>query len=650
MKNLFAIILFFLPGLSAFPQAEFIPFGKPLKAELEMKSCAFDPGAAAMKLLDIEEKEVLYDYGFKIKSERRVKIKIFNEKGFDFANISIPYISRAKGTKVTDISAYIYYLDNYGNIITEKVEKKQIFRDKQDDKVKKVKFTFPNVKPGCVVEYRYEKTEKNSLHLDPWFFQDLIPTAYSRFSLTLPSAIDLDSKTPGADSVYKSSSYSKATSYYPSTITRTFLLKDVHAFRPEVMMSSVADNLKRVEFAIQPSSLGFAQFMLGNDTWKLYAHAMNQMASFGQQYRRPIPGTEQIIDSAKLLTGKEERINYIFQKVKQHIKWDDEQTFYPGDLAEAWREQTGSSAEINLTVLNLLRKAGISCSPVLISTRQNGKADAGFFSLSQFNGVDVLIMDSVNSYLLDGTRKYQSFLTPPDNIMNRQVLNIDTAGAGWLFITDTRPLLKTLLSVYAVIDEAGKVSGNAAISYHDHSKVYRIEERNKPKDEEIEEEKEFLRKDFTELKIDSMVVENENDETKPLTEKFVFSYEPSSSGDFIFLDPFFLSSFRKNPFTDSVRHTSIDFNSRQYLMTSVTINLPDNYEVSSLPKNIRMRMADSSVLFSRVITHKDNIIRFVNTMEVLYPVFEPDEYPGIADFFSRMYGMITEQIILKKKK
>jgi hypothetical protein len=436
-------------------------FGKPDLNELRMSECAFDKGASAMKLLDYQEKEVIAGYGLKIKTERRVRIKIFNEKGFDAASITIPYISRIKGTKITDISAYIYSLDSAGKIITRKVEKKQIFRDKADDDVKKIKFTFPDLKPGCVVEYRYEKTEKNSLQLDPWFFQDFIPTLYSAFKLSMPNLINMDKRIVGVDSIYQDIAFEHVYNY-GTVVHYSYALSDVPAFRPEPMMSSVADNLQRIEFAIQPSGFGF--FVMRNKSrWQLYALVLSEVSFFGKQFSKPVPGTEALLDSAKMILAREEKINYIFQEVKKQIKWDEQQTFYAGDIAEAWKKRSGNSAEINLTLLNLLRKAGISCSPILISTRDNGATDPDFFTLSQFNGVDVLIMDTTTAYVLDGTRKYQSYKTPPENILNRNAFNTDTAFANWVLITDGRPLLKTVQSVDATLLDNGQLKGNAVV-------------------------------------------------------------------------------------------------------------------------------------------------------------------------------------------
>jgi hypothetical protein len=381
-----------------------------------------------------------------------------------------------------------------------------------------------------------------------------------------------------------------------------------------------------------------------------YAEMLSRISFFGQQFEKVIPGTETIVDSAKKMNSREEKIRFIYQRVTNYIKWDNHQTFYTGDLVETWKERSGNSADINLALLNLLRRSGVPAHPLLISTRENGKTDAKFLSLGQFNGMDVLAPDSTETFILDGTSRHQSFNTPPQNILNRDAFIADTAYATWVFISDNRPLLKSMMNISASLSADGKMSGNVVSLFYDHSKVLRLADNEKTEDDEKEEdEKEFLKKDFTSLKTDSLKIENEDNDLLPLTERFNFTYEPSVSDKFIFIDPFFLSNFRKNPFTDSVRHSAIDFSSKQYLKTTLLVEIPENYEIDFLPANTRLRMADSSILFERVIHKQEGKIFFVNKMEVVYPLFDREEYTGLREFFNRMYAMLTEQIILKRK-
>ena len=203
MKKLFVLFLLSFTAFIAFSQNEFPAFGKADLKELMMKECSFEKEANAMKLIDYQETEITTTgYDIRIKIERRVRIKIFNKSGVDAANIIIPYLRKSKKSKVNDISALIYNLDSSGtNIVTQKLQKDQIFKEKVDNAISTVAFTFPDVKPGSVIEYRYTHIEKNSLHLDPWFFQDKLPTAVSVCKFIYPFTMRFDYRFITTDSV-----------------------------------------------------------------------------------------------------------------------------------------------------------------------------------------------------------------------------------------------------------------------------------------------------------------------------------------------------------------------------------------------------------------------------------------------------------------
>ena len=226
-----------LSTINSFSQSGLPSFGKADMNELLLKECPFEKGADAMKLLDFQETEIDMDNSVRTEINRRVRIKIFNKDGVHAANIIIPYIKRNRTSKINDISAYIYNLDSSGNIITQKLEKKQILREKSGEGINKVAFTFPNVRPGSVIEYRFTHSERNIMHLEPWFFQDAIPTAVSMCKFVYPDHAKFDFRFITVDSVVDnySTNHIKA--------TRFFTLSNIHSFRPEPMMSSVKDNL-----------------------------------------------------------------------------------------------------------------------------------------------------------------------------------------------------------------------------------------------------------------------------------------------------------------------------------------------------------------------------------------------------------------------
>jgi hypothetical protein len=49
-----------------------------------------------------------------------------------------------------------------------------------------INFTFPNVRPGSVVEFRYTKIEKNIIDIDPWIAQEQDTDSFMLPMLLLP--------------------------------------------------------------------------------------------------------------------------------------------------------------------------------------------------------------------------------------------------------------------------------------------------------------------------------------------------------------------------------------------------------------------------------------------------------------------------------
>lgn len=645
MKTSFIFFLLLFATYTSFTQNEFPSFGKVDLKELMMKECSFEKEANAQKLIDYQETEITTSgYDIRIKIERRVRIKIFNKSGVDAANIIIPYMRKSKKSKVNDISAYIYNLDSSGNnIITRKLEKGQIFKEKNDDGISTVAFTFPDVKPGSVIEYRYTHIEKNSVHLDPWFFQDRLPTTVSVCKFIYPYGMRFDYRFITSDSVTKEF-VTRGSQYI-----RTFTQKNIYAFRLEPMMSSIKDNLQRVEFAFLPNFINSPLIIGGGNRWGIFNRALLMAPFFGEQMYIKIPGTESIVDSAKKISASGDKVHFIYQQVKQNLKWDDNLSFYADDLREVWQSKTANSAEINLCILNLLIKSGIKSYPILISTRANGMADPDFISLGQFNSVDVLVLDSLQYYILDGTQKYISYKVPPYNILNRNVFLIDTLNFKWVNITDSRVLMKTSITVKAELNKKGELKGDAYIAYYDHSKANQLEEQNEKVKEKEDEDKEFIEKESAEIIIDSLIQENADNELEPLIHRFNFTYKLSTANEYHFLDPFFLSNFRRNPFNDSLRRTDIDMGSNQSYIMYLYLTIPDDYQIDDLPKNILIRSNDSSMLFKREILRQNNVLVFRNSFDILRTVYAKEEYPGIKEYFKKIYGVVNDNIVLKKK-
>src|SRR5690606_16324791 len=125
-------------------------------------------------------------------------------------------------------------------------------------------------------------------------------------------------------------------------------------------------------------------------------------------------------DIDELLKGKTQRneiINAVFDFVKARMAWNGEYGYLCDKGTErAYAEKTGNVAEINLMLISMLRYAGLSANPVLLSTRSNGHVS--FVNRNEFNYVIVGVEAQNSVVYLDATSKEALPDILPSRVLN----------------------------------------------------------------------------------------------------------------------------------------------------------------------------------------------------------------------------------------
>jgi hypothetical protein len=458
--------------------------------------------------------------------------------------------------------------------------------------------------------------------------------------LQTPTELLLRDYPLGIDSIGRTTEFIRGNKY---RITRYFMA-DVPSFQMEPLMSSHKDYLRRMVYSLTPGAGDLFQPSSDPEkTWLSYGDRLRY--ALDEDFKKPIAGTEGLIDSANKLNTNTEKIAFVYSSLRKRFARKNEQTLKPesGGLEEAWKTQSANSAELNLLLLYLLRKSGVESYPLLISTRENGHVNRKYPSISQFNGIDVLALDSTQFFLLDASIPYQSYLNPPLNVLNREGLVLSD-NVQWVGISDSRYLQRTSTAVFAAINIDDKLEGVVDGRYFDYSKSYRLDSTLK------EDEDEELEKKPIGLEIISVKEENRDAEGEPLIERTEFKYEMNNTGDFYFIRPGFLSKDNKNPFTQEKRTTDIDLGCNQQHIFSLNLDVPEGWEVESFPNNKIIRAPDSSFFYRRVVEKSGNRLYYNYTFEINRALFNSDEYDGVRQFFNLVYSAIEEEIVLKKKK
>jgi hypothetical protein len=194
------------------------------------------------------------------------------------------------------------------------------------------------------------------------------------------------------------------------------------------------------------------------------------------------------------------------------------------------------------------------------------------------------------------------------------------------------------------IEPDGKLAGQATIKSSGYAKNVRLVVNNKKRIKEIFEDNSGIN-----IKADSVTVNNETDEQLPLEQQAPFSGYLQTSGEYLFLPYNLFTGLGKNLFIAENRVTDIDFYyPRSYVITG-SYYIPDDFIVNELPKNTKMIMPDTSIVLSRIIQKDGNMISFRFSLDIKIFGYPAAVYPYVKEFFKKMYEILDERIVLKKK-
>jgi hypothetical protein len=640
------------------------PYGKIDQADLEMKACDFEKDANAEVLFF---KGNVY-YGADLKSiteEIHKRIKIFNDNGKNAADIHIEYISADHFQYISGIQAQTINLVD-GKVEITKLDKKLIYTKVIDKWFSEITFTLPNIKPGCIIEFKYNFNVNNNTNLPFWFFQEHIPVRYSEFSTSIPDLFYFRPQPHIFQTFIKHTTTSEGRTYqdtykdnydgqmhtdsYPYTIENEVrAVANVPSLPEEAYMSSFIDNVQGLRFqfiSFRPIG-GFAKSH--SETWEKVATLLAEDEDFGGQINRKLNNEEAIINKAKTLKTDDEKIAYIFNEVRNSMKWNDVDYYFTIDgTYRAWENKTGNSTEINLILYHLIKKSGVDAYPMLVSTRKHGRVLPFYTSAVQFNRAVVYIpVDSTKNYVLDASGKYNMYNETPDEILNSSGLWIDKSKKtyGMVYLKKDLPVRQVVL-ISANIKPTGKLEGNAEISSTSYNKINAIERYKKDGEKKYIE---YLSDKDNNLKISSVKMENMDVDSLPLTQKVDFNLDLAGSDEnYIYLNPNLFTSLKTNPFLSETRMTDIDFGYLQNYSINGVYKIPAGYKTDALPKSVTIIMPDKSVSFKRLVAEQDGTIIVRYSINYNKAEYSKDDYPDFHEFFKKMHEMLNEQIILKK--
>lgn len=686
-----SIVLPFNSNLSA--QEPPMKWGKVSREDLEMKSLPEDSSASAVVLCDYGKAWFTGDLDLIF--EHHMRIKILSESGVDLGRVVIPYHSKKKIQDVKDIQGQTFYLSEEGKEKKRTLRKKSIHNKNIDEEHAVVGFTLPELRPGCVIEYRYKIISKHPKYLPDWYFQSSDPIRWSEYRIRVPENFEYLTIFPGGQEMHikeskpfqqriaiKYQPKDKGTGMYTGTspgkaifeingLEHRMVMKDVPAIHEYPFITTLDDYRTKLEIQLkaiyhfgfssrwspevdelQPHLRKTAEASDRIDvltTWKDVAKRLMDSKNFGSQIQEHEILRQQAENIAADATTSEQKIEAISKYLMSRMQWNGQYSITINqELDRAFHSRWGSNAEIALILITMLRNVGLDAHPVLISTRSHGMIEKEFPTEDQFNDVLVHVNTSKGNYLLDVRDPIRPFTLLPVEALKEEGWLVDEYNPRWIRIMASGKYEHHMI-ITATFQDDNSIRATLRSEDREYSA---LDKRHELKENgELNFIHNNLLQDFADVHVDSFFIINQDTPEKDLVIKVTFSASDfvRSIQDSIVLNPILIDRLDENPFSSPKRGYPVDFAYPQDLSYTLDLKIPQGVVIVQHPENFVLILPRDSGTFSRILQIDGNVFRLTSRIQINKARFSVAEYEELREFYDRVVKAHSEKIVLLKE-
>jgi len=336
-----------------------------------------------------------------------------------------------------------------------------------------------------------------------------------------------------------------------------------------------------------------------------------------------------------------EKFDSIMNYVKANYSWNKTNRKYAYKSPSAFlKEKIGSSAEINLFALGLLRACGIQATPVILSTRDNGKIKYDYPFSSFFNYVCLLVDIDGKKVFTDATDPLLPNNRIPKKCINDKGLLIQKDRVDWVSMQCNFP--SKVQSIININLSESKQNANILTTSTEYDALTMRKDYGR-KTENIQKK---LIEDGYSVPDSTIVVENDDNVSKPYLLKFKTISKPEVINSKIYISPFLNETLKDNPLKQNERTYPIDMiypTKRTYFSE---IEIPKGYKVEFLPANDQIR--NDQFEFDYSITHDETKIRVSLIYYFKLSIYAPQDYSKVKYYFGNIVKKGAEKIVLVK--
>lgn len=607
-----------------------------------------------------------WDQGWYLVNRYRHMVYIKSQEGFDYGTIKVNlYKNAGNKERIDNIEGYTYELTQ-GEVEKTKLDKGSIFNQALSERWDQASFAMPQVKPGVIIEYTYT-VESPFWKIDDLILQEDIPVLAYKAEIKIPEVFQFNTYYQGrhrcdVNSEIKSTSFNFSYSQRDSYGTKTYktntanmkLAQAIYTYQknniPPLKQEAYTNNLENFRSSVI-FELASAEITKGKKkdyttSWEKVAQTLNNSDRFGKPLLKTNFISEEAIRFRESYPNQKERAHSIYDHIRTNLSWNGEyRSRIDRSLKKVYDSKSGSSGEINLVLVALLREAGLTANPVLSATKSY-KVPI-YPTLEGFNHILAAVEINNKRILLDATEKYAKPNQLAQNIRNWEGRLIRTDGTSEKIDLFATKHVQEQTMIIANLTDQGSIKGQMRERMIGENE---IEFRKKYKTlAPQEQKKEVLRKhnieNISDLELHTSFEKNP---------EMSFSFESDELAEEIagklYVSPLLFLTKTQNPFKNETRETPIDFNYPTIDRKMITINVPENYSLQSQPEPVKLVMNGNLGEYTLNISQQGTAIQIASILQINRTLFPPSDYEIIRSFYSQMIEKQMEKIVLIKNE
>jgi hypothetical protein len=299
-----------------------------------------------------------------------------------------------------------------------------------------------------------------------------------------------------------------------------------------------------------------------------------------------------------------------------------------------------------MLLICMLRNAGLKADPVILSTRANGSINQVSAMFQQFNYMVANVTVNGETFLVDATDPLRPWNELPFECLNGVGRLINKYEARFVELKNSESR-NTSVHLDLILSPSGEVTGryserNTGYNALDIRKLV----RNVGEDGYLD----LLETAYSDAEFTNFRLENLSEPDSCIVEISDISIKNGirQAGNKYIVNPYICFGMTGNPFISPERKFPVDFGCPHGKSYSITLRIPEQYELLEKPENTSFTLGNDDILYTITCSEKDRKLVIKSTLRIKKTSYTTKEYAALRDLYAKMIQSQARVAVLKK--